>query len=230
MVGRYTWGMKDHQSQSVKLRKIHPPKVPARALLDTAHTDQIVEDAMLEGVLLDDLNLTGFVAANMLIQGSGISRGRSVDTEFDHLRLTDVRIADADWSNAVLFKSGWTRIAATGMKLVGARLNESSLRDVSFEDCIGDLLQMQMATFERVRFTRCRLRGAMFNQSDLSNVVFDSCDLREADFTQAVLAGADVRRSDLEGIRLGADQLCGLIVTPDQALYLARAIGLVIEG
>jgi len=228
--GRYTSGMKDHPPGSVKPRAIHPPKVPAWARLQNVHPEEISDQAELEAVRINDVDLTDCAAAHMQIRGAEITNGRAIGAEFERLQLRDVRIADADWSNMNMFGSGWTRVSITGTKLVGARLNESSLRDVSFEDCIGDLLQAQMATFERVGFVRCRLRGAIFNQSDLSNVVFDGCDLREADFSHAVLTGADVRRSDLEGIQLGPDQLRGLIVTPDQALYLAGAIGLVIDA
>jgi len=222
--------MKDYPSGTVKSGAIRPPKVPTRELLLTILQDQIVDEAVLESVLVEGLELTGRVAADVQISGATIINGTATGAGFEGLRLTDVRFADADWSNTNLFRTGWTRVSATGSKFVGSRLNEASLRDISFEDCIGDLLQAQMTTFERVRFVRCRLQGAMFNQSDLSHTVFDGCDLREADFTQTVLSGADVRKSELEGIRLGPDQLPDLIVTPDQALYLAGAIGLRIEA
>lgn len=222
--------MKDHHAATVKRQPVKPPTVSGPASLAPVNVDQIVNDAMLECVHLDDVNLTGFVAGDVHVQRAEITRGTLVDAELERLRLTDVRIADADWSNIVLFNSGWTRVAATGMKILGARLNESSLRDVSLEDCLGELLQVQMAKFARVRFVRCRLRGAMFNGSDLSGCVFDACDLRDADFSQSNLSGADVRRSDLAGVHLGPDQLRGLIVTPDQALYLAGAIGLNIKA
>ena len=227
---RYYGGMKDHHSGSVKRTVLRSPKIPARPRLQNAGADQIVDDAMLESVHLDDVDLSGLAAADVHIHGAEITRGMLVGAELERLRLTDVRITGADWSNVVLFGSAWTRVAAHGAKLVGARLNESSFHDVSFEECIGELLQAQMATFERNTFVRCWLRGAIFSHSNLSNCVFDDCDLREADFSGANLAGADVRRSNLEDVRLGPAQLSGLIVTADQALYLASAMGLIIRA
>jgi hypothetical protein len=46
----------------------------------------------------------------------------------------------------------------------------------------------------------------------------------------ASVSGVDFRNSDLDGIRIGPEQLRGVIVTPDQALYLAGAMGLDIRG
>ena len=62
-----------------------------------------------------------------------------------------------------------------------------------------------------------------------SKTIFDSCDLTEADFSQADITGSDLRRSRIEGIRIGPEQLRGVIVTHDQALYLAGLLGLVIQ-
>ena len=140
---------------------IRSPRIPARTHLQRIDANEIVDDATLERIRLDDVNLAGIAAADVHVHYAEITRGTAADTELERLRLTDVRITGADWSNIVLFDSAWTRVAAHGVKLVGARLNEASFHDVSFEECTGELLQMQMATFARTPFVRCRLRGAM---------------------------------------------------------------------
>ena len=63
---------------------------------------------------------------------------------------------------------------------------------------------------------------------DLRGAVFDACDLREVDFSHAVLIGADLRRSNIEDIRIGPEQLHGLTLTQDQALYVVAILGITI--
>ena len=100
-----------------------------------------------------------------------------------------------DLWNAALHQSRWTRIECSDSKLIGARANESSWKDVHLDDCVADALQLQQSKCQEVRFSRSRLRGATFTSTDLTGTAFDACNLREADFSNAVLSGVDPRRS-----------------------------------
>ena len=53
--------------------------------------------------------------------------------------------------------------------------------------------------------------------------------LVRADLTGAKLKGADLRGADIEGITARAEDVRGAIVTPAQAMELARLLGLVIR-
>jgi len=97
------------------------------------------------------------------------------------------------------------------------------------EDCVADMLQLQQSRCQRACFSRCRLRGAFFNGTDLTGAIFDACDLRDADFSNAVLTGADLRRSNIEEIRIGPKQLRGVTLTQDQALYIIGILGVTID-
>ena len=46
---------------------------------------------------------------------------------------------------------------------------------------------------------------------------------------EGLILGSDLRGSNLEGVRVGTNQLAKVIVDPSQALYLARLMGLQIE-
>jgi uncharacterized protein YjbI with pentapeptide repeats len=114
-------------------------------------------------------------------------------------------------------------------KLTGALLNRSLLQDVRFVECRADYAEWQGITAQRVDFIGCNLDHAYFNDADLTGVRFRDCDLRHADFTNAQLAGADFRGSNLEEIVIAVDQLRGVKVTTDQAIYLCGLIGLDID-
>lgn len=92
-----------------------------------------------------------------------------------------------------------------------------------------NLMQSQVSTLQEVRFEQCHLRGAYFNGCDMSGTVFEGSDLTGADFSGAVIVGCDFRRATIEDIRVAPEQMTGVIVTSDQALYLARLFGLDIQ-
>ncbi len=51
----------------------------------------------------------------------------------------------------------------------------------------------------------------------------------QADLTGAKLRGTDFRGADIEGITVRAEDLRGAVVTPAQAIELARLLGIVIR-
>jgi uncharacterized protein YjbI with pentapeptide repeats len=217
----------------VSMKDLDAPRAPKLAKArqrDVVTVKDLVDEAMIGESALQTVDARSIVAQHLTIAGSSVTDSVFGDAELEQLALTDVLATGSDFSNTQLFEARWTRVVLRDCKLVGARLNQASLRDVRLERCSAELIQMQQAKCERVAFSGCRFRGGMFNDSTLANVQFDGCDLREADFMGASVSGVDFRNSDLDGIRIGPEQLRGVIVTSDQALYLAGAMGLDIRG
>lgn len=142
------------------------------------------------------------------------------------IRVTNSSLETIDAANANLESSTWLRSAIAGSRFTGAKLNNAYLKDVTLEGCTMRLAQIQHIRGERLRFEHCDLRGAFFNGSEIPGVVFEACDLSGADFSGASIEGADLRRSRIEDIRVAPEQLRSVIVSSDQAIYLARLIGL----
>lgn len=207
----------------------HNPKVPPLNRLTSVQAGEIVHEGSIESSRIAHGSLIGKTLPQLHVTTSRLDTLRLTGVEMEGAQFTDVILTGCDLSNATLHQSSWTRIACRDSKLVGVRANESSWKDVHVEDCVADALQLQHARCLRVRFSRCRLRGAFFNSTDLTGAVFDACDLREADFSNAVLSGADLRRSNIENIRIGPEQLQGLTLTQDQALYVIGVLGVTID-
>lgn len=176
------------------------------------------------------------VSRTSLVEGSKID-GRSIS--LDRCMLNRTRIVQApgirvhlchletvDAANAVLDESGWRDIHISESRWTGARINFSYLSWTVFEDCQMNHCQLQECTLKDVRFENCDLRGAYFNGSKMAGTVFVGSNLAGVDFSRAELAKCDFRRANIDDIRIAPEQLQGVIVTPDQALYLARLLGL----
>jgi fluoroquinolone resistance protein len=108
--------------------------------------------------------------------------------------------------------------------LASATLRRVVLRDCDVVDCDLSLMNLIDCRFVECRFTRCRAVGVAwtgaegsliakvpfsfeacrldlgsFQGVDVAGSVFRDCSLREVDFTEAVLRGADFAGSDLAG-------------------------------
>lgn len=143
-----------------------------------------------------------------------------------HIRMLKCSLTGVDAANANIEEAGWKDITVSESRFTGVRLNGSVLTDVTFVESRMDLIQIQNAKLKNVRFEQCDLRGAFFNGCSMSGTVFAGSNLTGIDFSGADINGSDLRRAIIEDIRIAPDQLTKVIVTSDQALYLARLFGL----
>ena len=190
---------------------------------------EIGEEPQIESALLQDLHIDDDRLANGRIERSLLDGVTLIGAESRSLLVRGSRFERCDLSASVMEATALIECALDGCKLAGTRLDRAVLEDVVFTECRADLLQLQHARLRRVRFERCQLRGAFFNGAAMPGTIFEACDLSGADFSGADITGSDLRRSRIEGIRVAPDQLQGVVVTHDQALYLAGLLGLVIR-
>ena len=179
-------------------------------------------DDHIETTLLGpDVSLNG---AGIVLEGSLVRRSRIVNAH--GLQVRKSRLETIDAANADLEQSGWNSSEVADSRFTGVHLNSANLGNTIFTECRMNLLQCQQSRLQNIRFEKCDLRGAFFNMSSMSGTVFHGSDLTGADFSGATISGCDLRRAIIEDIRVSPEQMQGVIVTADQALYLARLFGL----
>jgi uncharacterized protein YjbI with pentapeptide repeats len=122
--------------------------------------------------------------------------------------LVDVVAADLDWANERAPRVSLQRVELRQCRLTGADLAEATLRDVTFEDCRIDLVNLRYARLERVVFRDCRMTECDLYESSLKDVLFERCELREGTLSGCKLERVELRGCDLAGVR-GADALRG---------------------
>jgi len=209
--------------------EIEPPRLPARPSAAGLPTDQLEEVGVYNGLLLASCDLSDQAAEDVtfettLFKHAGLSR-----TQLRSLQLHDVRLDSCDLAEAVWERASFNRVEAIGCRMVGWRLSQSAVRHMLIKGCNGLGAQFWSTTFKSVRFENCILRDADFQRADLSGVVFDKCDLSNAKMSDAKLVGADFRGSTIEGVRLGLKELQGAIVDVEQAISIARLLGVVVK-
>lgn len=71
----------------------------------------------------------------------------------------------------------------------------------------------------------CDLTESVFLQCAPQDLSFESCKLVKINFCRTRLAGIDFSANQLEGILISGDELRDAVVSPLQAVELARLLG-----
>jgi uncharacterized protein YjbI with pentapeptide repeats len=126
--------------------------------------------------------------------------------------VDDQVIFGEDYSDAVLFGERWERRSFERCDFSEADMRKLVTSGCTFTNCtfartdFGDS-QHNATAFRSCTFDRTVLAGAKFSSCSLLGSTFTACVLRpitvrETDLTLAVLAGENLRKQDLSGLRL----------------------------
>jgi uncharacterized protein YjbI with pentapeptide repeats len=103
------------------------------------------------------------------------------------------------------------------------------LRCVTMKGCKADFANLHEAKLDRVDFTDCILTEAALEALNARQLTFDSCDLTRASLFRTPMKGIDMTTCTLDGILVNLPDLRGMIVSPTQAMNLAKLLGLVVK-
>jgi uncharacterized protein YjbI with pentapeptide repeats len=169
-----------------------------------------------ERVTLVDVDMTELVN-----EGSTFDECVFRNVKFNASTHTDAAFLNCVFSTCSLFD-----VTFASCKLVGSR----------FERCSFKLLKVRAGDWSFVGLARAQLDGAAFNdvrmrECDLTGASLAAAAIRECDLSAATLDGADFSRCDLRGSDISAldpksARVVGAIVTHEQAVVIAGALGL----
>ncbi|EGG59318.1 conserved domain protein [Enterococcus faecalis TX1467] len=91
-----------------------------------------------------------------------------------------------------------------------------------------DYASFRFANFNLVHFNQTRLVESEFFEVTWKKLLLEACDLTESNWLNTSLKGLDFSQNTFERLTFSPNYLSGLKVTPEQAIYLASALGLVI--
>jgi len=82
---------------------------------------------------------------------------------------------------------------------------------------------------ERTAFRSCRLEHADFQQVKLAGTFFSECDLTQVQLSGTGLKGTDISTCSIDGLGVRIEDLAGAIVSPLQAVELAKLMGIIVK-
>ena len=202
-------------------KTLQPPQLPPNLSLTNWPAGKIEDygeyvNLQVTGETLANQSAVQITVKNVWFKQAALGQMRLLAPQMSALRFENCDLAYTLWENASV-----RRIKMIGCRITGFKAVEAHLQDVLFQECIGTLAQFRYAKCKAVRFEKCNLVNADFQGADLSGVKFVHCDLSHAEMSHSTLVGTDFRSSKIEGLKVGARELPGVIVDHFQAAYLA---------
>jgi uncharacterized protein YjbI with pentapeptide repeats len=177
-----------------------------------------MSDRAFAGCLFEDVDLTEAATARCVFTECTFGRVR-----FNASRHADSAFLRCTFTGCNLFEAQFT-----GCKLIGSAFQECDLRplrvtggDWSFVTLVD--ADLRGVILEEVRMREVDLSGANCDLSVLRGVDLSGAQLRAASFFRADLRGSDLTAFDLRTV-----QMPEAVITAEQAVVLAQAVGLVI--
>jgi uncharacterized protein YjbI with pentapeptide repeats len=210
-------------------RRTPPDLLPSADDLSPVTGDAVVAgepiaESRLVGADFSGLKLVGLTAKNSIFEGVCLSA-----CVIPSPRFQDVRLVKCDLSNAVLRGFEARRIELIDCRLIGMAAIECRWQDVLVENCDGRYVQLNDGRLRNCEFRASDFSEADFRGTDLEGTSFAQVLLRRADLSHSKLRNADLRGAEIDGILAGPEEVRGAIVTAEQAMDLARLLGLVIR-
>lgn len=149
----------------------------------------------------------------------------SKDTNFSFI---DSKLEFCDCSNLSLSFKSVIRCHFLDCKFVGLDLSEELVKDVVFESCDFTLSNFSNIQFQNVIFKNCKFLDTRFFSCRFKEVEFLESMLDHIEVFRSPLTGVDLSTSTLVGGKFCVEDLKGAIVNSEQALVLAKLLGIVI--
>lgn len=150
--------------------------------------------------------------------------------------FTECTFRGARFNGSTHTDAAFLNCTFVGCSFFGARFTDCKLVGSTFERCTFDRLTVAGGNWSHVALPGADLRTASFRgtrlrEADLTGARCQGASLRDLDLAGATLHGATLSGCDLRGSDVGALDplrvvLKGTVVTYEQALALAAALGL----
>lgn len=189
--------------------------------------DGLVGNALVAGAEFSHDAANGATFERVLFRSCLFDHADFRTSTFRDVRFEGCRFIGTSMDRAWLNRVDFHDCSAPGLSLAQARLAGVSLRacDLSYAN-------LSESSIDRLRCRDTRLREAALQRAKLKNVQLDACDLTRIDVFGTRLAGLDLSGCIFQAPVLSAtyQELRGAVVAPEQAVDLARLLGIIVSG
>lgn len=213
-----------------------PPRLPPRdALPDSpisleeaireAGTDGKLRGLRFRGAALTEQELHGFDVEGCLFQEC-----RFTGQEWEGVHFSDTRFEQCDLSGFRLQDCGLRRVEFRQCRMLGFWSLEGIWEHVFLTGCAAQYGNYGLSQFRRCLLEDCDFSSGTFGGADFRNTAIRRCRFDQTEFFHAKLAGLDFSDSSLSGAAFALEDLRKVTVSPEQAVELAKLLGLYIKS
>jgi uncharacterized protein YjbI with pentapeptide repeats len=169
-----------------------------------------IQSTWLSAADLDRKHLTESLLTYVDFSKMNVPRFGVLDCEFKNCNFTTAKFPE----------SSWQRVKIDGARCSGLQITNGTLRDITFNNCKLELVNLRFSRLENVLFENCVIDDVDFYDAKLKNVHFINCTINEITFASARMMSVDISQSTIQGIK-GINSLKGVTISYDQLMQFA---------
>ncbi|MFC4494561.1 pentapeptide repeat-containing protein [Streptomyces ovatisporus] len=177
-----------------------------------------------DGVDFEDADLSGTDGAGATFLDCAIRRCSLDEARWERVRLLDSVLEGVTGVGTDLAGAELRDVEIVDARLGGVQMHGTHLSRVLVRGGKIDFLNLRQSTLTDVTFENCVLVEPDFGGAKLERVGFPGCVLRGVDFTKATMADVDLREAAELNIAAGVGELTGAVVNMGQLMELAPAL------
>lgn len=168
---------------------------------------------------------------NISFQQTVFQNCKFLGCRFDRASFTDIKFINCDFSNSSINDGCFRSCAFFNCKAVGADFYGSDIRHVSMENCNFRDAGMDAVRMSYVKAYHTDFTEASLSKCGITNVDWKSNCFKNVNFFKTWLKNIDFTQCDITGIVIsdGKEELREVIVNLEQAIVLAKRLGIVIK-
>lgn len=150
---------------------------------------------------------------------------------FNETEFVDVKFVNCDFNNSGFTDAHFKNCSFESCRAVRADFYGSSINHVSFTDCCITDAGFDAASMSFVRAVNTDFTESSFSKCKLFNVKWENVCFEKANFFKTLLRGVDFSKCRIDEILIsdGQGELKGVTVNLDQAVELAKRMGIIIK-
>lgn len=200
--------------------KVAAPQLPSTLNTLNDFTNEIRKDETLTEIHVEYADVHGVRLNSLACSEAKITQTIFSQATLERTIFTDIIFLKCTFTATKLPEASWQRVLMQQIRASGIQLQNSTIKNVSFEDSKMDLANFRFTKLQDVSFKNCDLTEADFYNATIENVSFENCRLDKVEFSSSTLKNVDLRTSDIAHI-LGVQDLSGAIIDSIQLMGLA---------
>jgi len=186
--------------------------------------DEVISEHRSAGTFIEDVSADHISLERSVFEGCTFRNVSFRGIDMKDVRFTDCNLSNVDFGRAIIHKTVFS-----GCNLTGIDLREATFRSVVFENCIARYSFFRSSDFDRAAFRSCRLENADFQQTGLTRMFFSMSNLTQIQLSGTPLKGIDLCTCNIDGLGARMEDLTGAVVSPAQAVELAKMMGVIVK-
>jgi uncharacterized protein YjbI with pentapeptide repeats len=149
--------------------------------------------------------------------------------DMNKMEFADVIFEHCDLSNIEMQECVFRRVIFRHCRLMGCDMSSCQFHDVVMDSCQGGYLNLNGANLHDVAVKECVFTEASFAMMKIKDFRIKECDFTSSEWMDTKMKDLDFSDSIIDGIAVNPENLRGVIVNSEQAVAMAKLLGICIK-